>query len=57
MGVNLAFGILIGFSFVFFDRVFGILAEKSGITPLMAVIIPNLIFLTLAIYLLRTAKR
>lgn len=57
MGVNLAFGILIGFSFVFFDRIFGILAEKSGLTPLMAVIIPNLIFLILAVYLLRKAKR
>ncbi|MDO5608066.1 MAG: LptF/LptG family permease, partial [Capnocytophaga sp.] len=54
MGVNLAFGIVIGFIFVFFDRIFGILAEKSGLTPLMAVVIPNLIFLLLAMYLLRT---
>ena len=40
----------------FFDRIFGILAEKSGLTPLMAVLIPNTIFLVLAIYLVKTAK-
>ncbi|MDO4229191.1 MAG: LptF/LptG family permease [Capnocytophaga sp.] len=56
MGVNLAFGILIGFIFIFFDRVFGTLAETSGLSPLMAVIIPNVIFLALAIYLLKTTR-
>ncbi|WP_172917090.1 LptF/LptG family permease [Capnocytophaga canis] len=56
MGANLAFGIAIGFIFIFFDRVFGTLAETSGISPLTAVIIPNAIFLALALYLLRTIK-
>lgn len=57
MGINLAFGIVIGFIFVFFDRVFGVLAEKSGLSPLIAILIPNIIFLGLAIYLLRIAKK
>lgn len=57
MGVNLAFGILIGFSYVFFDRIFGILSEKSGLTPFWSVAIPNLIFLVLAVVLIRKARR
>ena len=57
MGVNLAFGVLIGFTYVFFERVFGILSEKSGISPMLAVIIPNLIFTILAIYLLKSSRR
>ncbi len=57
MGVNLAFGILIGFSYVFFDRIFGILSEKSGLPPFWAVSIPNIIFLVLAIYLIRKSRR
>lgn len=56
MGVNLAFGIVIGFVFVFFDRVFGTFAETSGLSPLMAVAIPNIIFLILAIYLLKSVR-
>ncbi|GIZ14126.1 LptF/LptG family permease [Capnocytophaga catalasegens] len=57
MGINLAFGVLVGFSYVFFDRIFGILSEKSGLSPLMAVVIPNFIFLILAIILIRQARR
>lgn len=57
MGVNLAFGILVAFVFVFFDKVFGTLAEQSGFSPLLAVIIPNVIFGILAIYLLKKARR
>ncbi len=57
MGVNLAFGILVAFVFVFFDKVFGTLAEQSGFSPLLAVIIPNVVFGALAFYLLQNAKR
>lgn len=57
MGMNLAIGILLAFSFVFFDKIFGVLAEKSAIPPIIAVWIPNLCFGILAIYLLRNAKR
>jgi lipopolysaccharide export system permease protein len=57
MGMNLAVGILLAFAFVFFDKIFGVLAEKSSIPPIIAVWIPNLVFGILAIFLLRNAKR
>ena len=57
MGVNLAIGIGLAFTYVFFDKIFGVLAEKSSIPPLIAVWIPNIVFGILAIYLLRNAKR
>ncbi|RNC87499.1 MAG: YjgP/YjgQ family permease [Allomuricauda sp.] len=57
MGVNLAFGIGVAFIYIFFDKVFGTLAEQSGFSPLLAVIIPNLLFGALAVYLLQKAKR
>tara|TARA_R110002051_G_scaffold161298_1_gene232894 strand:+ start:38 stop:1063 length:1026 start_codon:yes stop_codon:yes gene_type:complete len=57
MGVNLAFGILVAFVYIFFDRVFGTLAEQSGFPPLLAVTVPNFLFGILAFYLLQQAKR
>lgn len=57
MGMNLAIGILLAFSFIFFDKIFGTLAEKSTFPPIIAVWIPNTAFAILAIYLLRNAKR
>lgn len=57
MGLNLAFGILVAFIYVFFDKVFGTLAEQSGFSPLLAVVIPNVVFGLLALYLLKNAKR
>ena len=57
MGTNLAIGIALAFDFVFFDKIFGVLAEKSSIPPMLAVWLPNIAFGILAIYLLRNAKR
>ena len=57
MGLNLAFGIGVAFVYIFFDKVFGTLAEQSGFSPLLAVVIPNLIFGVFAIYMLMKAKR
>ncbi|UOK42410.1 MULTISPECIES: LptF/LptG family permease [Flavobacterium] len=57
MGVNLALGIALAFTFIFFDKVFGTLAEASSMPPFVAVWLPNFIFGILAIYLLRNAKR
>jgi lipopolysaccharide export system permease protein len=57
MGVNLAIGIVLAFTFVFLDKVFGVLAEASSAPPMLAVWTPNLLFGILAIYLLRNAKR
>ena len=57
MGVNLAFGVGVAFIYIFMDKVFGTLAEQSGVPPLLAVIIPNVLFGLLGIYLLQQAKR
>ena len=57
MGVNLAFGITIAMIYVFFDKVFGVMAEQSDFPPVIAVWFPNVIFGILAIYLLYHAKR
>jgi lipopolysaccharide export system permease protein len=57
MGVNLAVGICIAMVFVFFDKIFGVMAEQSDFPPSIAVWFPNIIFGILAIYLLYNAKR
>lgn len=57
MGVNLAIGIGIGMVFIFFDKVFGTMAEQSSFSPFIATWFPNIVFGILAIYLLRNAKR
>jgi lipopolysaccharide export system permease protein len=57
MGVNLALGISLAFIFIFFDKVFGTLAEQSTFSQLIAVWFPNVSFGILAIYLLFNAKR
>ena len=57
MGLNLAFGIVVAFVFIFFDRIFSTLAEQAGLSPITAVVVPNLFFGCLAFYLLQKAKR
>ena len=57
MGVNLAVGIALAFIFIFFDKVFGTMAEQSTFSPILAVWFPNVTFGILAIYLLYNAKR
>jgi lipopolysaccharide export system permease protein len=49
MGVNLALGICIAMVFVFFDKVFGVMAEQSDFPPLVAVWFTNVIFGILSI--------
>lgn len=57
MGVNLAMGIGLAFTYIFFDKIFGTLAEASSINPLFAVWFPNILFGILAVYLLNNARR
>ena len=57
MGINLAIGIVLAFTFIFFDKIFGTMAEKSSIPPIIAVWLPNIVFGILAFYLLKNAKR
>ena len=57
MGANLAFGLVIAFGFVFFDKVFSTMAVQSDFSPLIAVWLPNAVFAVLALYLLARARR
>ena len=57
MGVNLAFGISLGFLFIFFDKIFSVLVNKSNFSPFLGAWLPILIFGGLAIFLLRRARR
>lgn len=57
MGANLAVGIAIAMIYVFFDKIFGVMAEQSNFEPIIAVWFPNFVFGILAIYLLQNAKR
>lgn len=57
MGVNLAFGITLGFVFIFFDKIFGVLVAKSNFSPLLAAWLPLMVFGLLAYGLLTYAKR
>ncbi|MBB4119878.1 MAG: LptF/LptG family permease [Mesonia hippocampi] len=57
MGINLAIGISVAFSFVFIDKVFGTIAEQSTFSPLLAVWFPNIVFGILAVLLLNKARR
>jgi lipopolysaccharide export system permease protein len=57
MGINLAVGICIAMVFVFFDKIFGVMAEQSDFSPIVAAWFPNVIFGIIALFLLRNAKR
>lgn len=57
MGLNLAFGIVVAFIYIFFDRIFSTLAEQAGLSPMTAIVLPNLLFGILAFYVLQKAKR
>ncbi len=57
MGVNLAIGLVIAMTFMFFDKVFGTIAQQSTFNPWLAVWFPNIFFGIVAIFLLRNAKR
>ena len=56
-GVNLALGICVAMVYVFFDKIFGVLAQQSDLSPLIAVWLPNILFGILAIYLVYNAKK
>ena len=57
MGVNLAIGIVIAMSYMFLDKVFGTIAEKSSFNAWIAVWTPNIFFAIVALFLLRNARR
>tara|TARA_A100001015_G_scaffold142016_2_gene157599 strand:- start:11878 stop:12951 length:1074 start_codon:yes stop_codon:yes gene_type:complete len=57
MGVNLAFGIALGFIFIFFDKIFGVMVNKSNFPPFLGAWLPIFLFGILAFFLLKQARR
>ncbi|MBQ0081172.1 MAG: LptF/LptG family permease [Alistipes sp.] len=56
-GLHIGVGIALCFSYIMFTRVFEEFAKGGGIPTLLAVWIPNIIFLIIAIYLYRKAPK
>ena len=56
-GLNLAIGVVLAFLYVFFDKIFEVMVEKSNYTAALAAWIPNIIFGILSLVLLKHAKR
>ncbi len=57
IGLHLALGILISFSYIIFMQVSTVFANYGTLSPLVAVWIPNIIFAALALFLLRIAPK
>ena len=56
-GSNLAIGVSLGFLFIFLDKIFSVLVIKSNFSPALASWGILLIFLTIALFLLKKAIR
>ncbi|MCY4561896.1 MAG: LptF/LptG family permease [Flavobacteriaceae bacterium] len=52
-GFNLALGVTLGFLFVFFEKVLGVLVAKSTFSPIIAAWFPIFLFAIIGVYLLR----
>ena len=56
-GANLAIGVSLGFLFIFLDKIFSVLVIKSNFSPALASWGILIIFLTIALFLLKKAIR
>ncbi len=56
-GLHIGIGIALCFSYIMLDRVFCEMAKGGSLPPLLAVWIPNLVFLAIGIYLYRKAPK
>lgn len=57
IGLHLGFGIAISFAFILFMQISTVFATYGNLSPVIAVWIPNIIFGSLAIYLLKIAPK
>ncbi len=57
IGVNVAVGILLAFSYILFMQVSNVLSTNAGINPMLAVWIPNIIYAIIAVALYVKAAR
>jgi len=51
MGLHLGLGIAISFAYIMFDTVSGSFAEGGGLSPELAVWLPNILFAFVGLYL------
>ena len=56
MGINIAIGILIAFSFILFMQISTTFSIKSSLSPLISVWIPNLVYALIATMLIRIKR-
>jgi lipopolysaccharide export system permease protein len=57
IGMHLGLGILITFAFILFMRISTVFALYGNLSPAMAAWIPNIIFLSIGLFLLKTAPK
>ena len=57
MGLKLFFGICLGLAFHFAGRLFGFTSQLYGVPPIIAAILPTLLFALLAVYLIRKQEK
>jgi lipopolysaccharide export system permease protein len=57
IGVHIAYGLALTFIYILFSRITETFATYGNLTPIVAVWIPNIIFLGIALYLLRIAPK
>jgi lipopolysaccharide export system permease protein len=56
-GLHIALGVLIGFIYIFALKISAVSATNMGVPPIIAVWIPNILFLGIAFYLYRKAPK
>ncbi len=57
MGIHLAFGITLSFTYIIFMQISTVFATYGALSPFVAVWIPNIIFFFIALYLVRVAPK
>ena len=57
MGLHLAFGIVLSFTYIIFMQISTVFATYGTLSPFVAVWIPNIIFSIIALYLLKRAPK
>ncbi len=57
IGLNIGIGIFLAFSYILFMQVTTVLATNANMNPLLAVWIPNIVYLTIGLLLYRKAAR
>ncbi|HRH64078.1 MAG TPA: LptF/LptG family permease, partial [Bacteroidia bacterium] len=57
IGLHIGLGLLISFSFILFLQISTTFATSGNLSPIVAVWLPNIVYLILGIYLLKAAPK